>query len=382
MSEKISDELDIIGQSSKTETKEPKKQKKVIRKKKKKKSRARMIAARVCTFILTTVVLLVIALYGVMWILVNGPSTRAKNLFVTSVRETSAIGWFANIYLSKSEINEIINGNKVISSDEDTDTSLIDVDIDDKDDSDDTDKPDDKQDNQDKADEKDIEVLDITGPTYRGKLMIIKDPSRVMVGVKGEFDGTRGKTVADIVSSYGAVAGVNGGEFQDPGGMGHGEYPIGLVMSEGKHAYGELNTQYPLIIGLDKNNILRLDAMTGQEAIDAGIRDCVCFGAGPVLIKNGQTSEVVGSSSGLNPRTAIGQRADGAILLLVIDGRQASSLGATFEDLISIMLEHDAVNAANVDGGTSSNMVYNGEVITNCSSLYGTRQLPTAIIVK
>lgn len=358
-----------------------KKVRKVIRKKKSsgKGKKAKTIIGRTLTFIFVTLLVLVIGFYGVMWILVNGPSKRAKELFVISVRETSAVGWFANLYMSEEEINEIIEGNKVVYSDEETDTSLIQVDKPSEDDK----ESDDKEDTDDKSEPtEDIEVVDITGPTYRGKMMIIKDPSRVIVGVKGAFDGTRGKTVKDIVASYGAVGGTNGGEFEDPQGMGHGEYPIGLVMSEGKHVYGSLETKYPLIIGLDKNNILRLESMTGQEAIDAGIRDSVCFGAGPVLIKNGQPSEVLGSSSGLNPRTAIGQRADGAILLLVVDGRQASSLGATFEDLISIMMEYEAVNAANLDGGTSSNMVYNGEIITNCSSLYGTRELPTAILVK
>ncbi len=358
-----------------------KKVRKVIRKKKKtdKGNSVGRGIGRIVTFILVTLLVLVIGVYGVMWILVNGPSKRAKELFVISVRETSAIGWFANLYLSEEEINDIIDGNKVVYSDEETDTSLIQVD---KPEEDNKDSDKDEQDKENEADVKDIEVVDITGPTYRGKLMIIKDPSRVIVGVKGAFDGTRGKTVKDIVASYGAIGGTNGGEFEDPQGMGHGEYPIGLVMSEGKHAYGNLDTKYPLIIGFDNNNILRLESMTGQQAIDAGIRDCVCFGGGPVLIKNGQPSEVLGSSSGLNPRTAIGQRADGAVLLLVVDGRQASSLGATFEDLISIMMEYEAVNAANLDGGTSSNMVYNGEVITNCSSLYGTRELPTAILVK
>lgn len=357
-----------------------KKVRKVIRKKKssRKGKKVKTVIGRIFAFIFITAFVLVIGLYGVMWILVNGPSKRAKELFVVSVRETSAIGWFANLYMSEKEIQEILNGNKVVYSDEETDTSLIQID---KPDTEDEENNNQGSEDPDKE-EKDIEIVDITGPTYRGKLMIIKDPSRVIVGVKGAFDGTRGKTVKDIVLSYGAIGGTNGGEFEDPQGMGHGEYPVGLVMSEGKHAYGDLNTKYPLIIGFDNNDILRLESMTGQEAIDAGIRDSVCFGGGPVLVKNGQASEVLGSSSGLNPRTAIGQRADGAVLLLVVDGRQASSLGATFEDLISIMLEYGAVNAANLDGGTSSNMVYEGDIITNCSSLYGTRELPTAILVK
>lgn len=91
---------------------------------------------------------------------------------------------------------------------------------------------------------------------------------------------------------------------------------------------------------------------------------------------------MAGSGGGLNPRTVLGQRADGAVLMLVIDGRQAHSIGATYKDCIDVMLEYGAVNAANLDGGSSSMLVYNGEVQNVCASLYGSRPLPTAFVVK
>ena len=90
--------------------------------------------------------------------------------------------------------------------------------------------------------------------------------------------------------------------------------------------------------------------MTAQAALDRGVRDAVSFG--PVLVVNGEAVEVNGSGSGLNPRTAIGQREDGSILLVVIDGRQVNSLGASYSDVIELMLEYGAVNAANLDGGS------------------------------
>ena len=92
--------------------------------------------------------------------------------------------------------------------------------------------------------------------------------------------------------------------------------------------------------------------------------------------------EVSGTSGGINPRTVIGQRADGAVLLLVIDGRQAHSLGATYKDCINVMLEHGAVNAGNLDGGSSTVLFYNGEIVNNCAALTGSRWIPTAFIVK
>ena len=83
-----------------------------------------------------------------------------------------------------------------------------------------------------------------------------------------------------------------------------------------------------------------------------------------------------------SPRTAIGQRADGSILLLCIDGRQAHSLGASYKDLSDIFVEYGAVNASNLDGGSSSLMVYEDEIISVTASLYGSRKLATAVLVK
>ena len=88
-------------------------------------------------------------------------------------------------------------------------------------------------------------------------------------------------------------------------------------------------------------------------------------------------------SSGLNPRTAIGQRDDGCILMLVVDGRQVHSYGATYKDLQDIMLEYGAVNAFNLDGGSSTTMWYNGSYVNSCSSANGiARPIPDAFLFR
>lgn len=161
--------------------------------------------------------------------------------------------------------------------------------------------------------------------------------------------------------------------------MGNGGTPLGIVMSEGQLKYGNVNSSYDLI-GFDNNNVFVIGQMTGQQAIDRGIRDAVSFG--PFLILNGTPLEVSGMGGGLNPRTAIGQRADGAVLLLIIDGRQTHSLGASMNDLINVMLDFGAVNAANLDGGGSTVLYYDGEIKNKISSIYGARGVPTAIVVK
>jgi len=122
---------------------------------------------------------------------------------------------------------------------------------------------------------------------------------------------------------------------------------------------------------------------SGETALDRKIVTAVSFAPGPLLVVNGKAMNENGKlGGGLNPRTAIGQRSDGAILLLVVDGRQTHSLGATYDDLVDIMLSFGAVNAANLDGGSSTRMHYNGERINQCASMIGQRGLPNAILIR
>lgn len=207
--------------------------------------------------------------------------------------------------------------------------------------------------------------------------MIIHDPSRVTIGMSHpEYHRDKpGVTLPEIAERYCAVAAINGGGFEDDGGMGTGCAPSGLVISNGALKWGSLNSEYELV-GFTQNNVLVVGYMSGKKAFDMGIRDALCYG--PTLIVNGEKVEMSGYGSGVNPRTAIGQRRDGAILLLVINGRQLSSLGATYSDLATILWDFGAVNAANLDGGTSTAMYYKGKIVNQILRL---RKLPTAIVV-
>jgi exopolysaccharide biosynthesis protein len=212
-------------------------------------------------------------------------------------------------------------------------------------------------------------------------MLIIKDPSRVFVGIPDSFGAnSSGLTVYNMIKKYDAVAGTNAGGFYDPNGQGTGGIPDGIVIYEYELLCGDLYTQYNLA-GLDGNGILHVGLMTGQQAMDAGIKYAASYG--PALVKNGKyTGGTYGLGGGLNPRTAIGQRADGAILLLVINGRSLESLGATLDDLAEIMLAHGAVNATNLDGGSSSIMIMNDEYLTSSAYIFGERVVATAILVK
>ena len=114
--------------------------------------------------------------------------------------------------------------------------------------------------------------------------------------------------------------------------------------------------------------------------MERGLRGAVSFG--PAFIINGEPVDVTGSGGGLNPRTVMGQREDGAVLLLTIDGRQPHSLGANYQDCIKVMQDYGAVNAANLDGGSSTLMIYEGKTVNYCASLYGSREIPTSFLVR
>lgn len=223
------------------------------------------------------------------------------------------------------------------------------------------------------------ELIDISRGLFRGKLLRISDPSRVFIGVSGALGGeTPGKKIEEIAKSYGAVAAINAGGFDDPNGTGNGGTPTGLVISQGEWAFGYDWMTYE-VVGFDKKDKLHCGYMTGRQAKELDLRDAASFG--PILISDGVKVNNSGKWSGYSPRTVIGQTDDGTVLLLLVEGRQISSLGATYDDVTEIMLDYGAVNAGNMDGGATSAMIYNGEQVTISSSLNGSRAVPSCWLV-
>lgn len=97
------------------------------------------------------------------------------------------------------------------------------------------------------------------------------------------------------------------------------------------------------------------------------------IGGGPALVRKGQlalpTTEQFSSSQLLDrqPRTAVGQRADGSILLVTVDGRSRSSTGVTMRELGELMLRLGAVTAMSLDGGGGSTLAVDGSVLNRPS---------------
>ena len=342
----------------------------------------RTVLGRIGLSVLTALILVVIGALGAGRVGFKGPSQSLGDLLTVSMLETSALKFVPRIYYSKAEVDEIVARNSLDIGEAETDTSMIviagptpepgaEVVVQA------TPKPENLL-----VSEDGIEIFDVEGPTYNGWMMVVQDPSRVVVGVCREnFNSKPGLELYEIAQRYDAVAAINGGGFSDSGGVGNGGMPTGLVIAGGEvlNKSGG-SSDHNVVVGFNQDNVMVIGEMTSIRAVDKGLRDALAFG--PALILNGKAARVKGSSSGLNPRTAIGQRADGAVLMLVIDGRQASSLGATYADLISVMQEYGAVNAINLDGGSSSLMYYKGEYLNKGVILTGSRKMPTGFVVR
>ena len=331
--------------------------------------------AKLFLLILETVLLAAIVLYAAMFVLAKGPSPAMSRIFVTSVRETSAVGFLADLFFTPEEIAEI-EAVKEAEEFAPTDTSLFTestfLTIDGSNGS----QPDEWGLVDEDGDG--IIVVPVKGAGYAGYMMVVLDPSRVIVGSDPAMYYARGYTVEEFVDLFDAAAGTNAGGFYDPKGEGNGSIPDSTVVYKGEIYFPD--NCIDGIAAIDSDHILHVaKSMTRQELIDNDIRYAVCYG--PVLISNGVPADPETLRYSLNPRTAIGQRSDKAMLLLVIDGRQASSMGASFQDLIEIMQSFGAVNAINLDGGSSSAMWYQGDYINKTASLIWIRPVPTSILV-
>lgn len=220
-------------------------------------------------------------------------------------------------------------------------------------------------------------LVDVRKKGFQGTMIIVLDPSRIFVGFPG-FYGGNGMILEDLVRRYDALGGINAGGFIDEDGGGSGGLPEGLTIVEGQSYYWAGSGASA---AFDENNVLHVGFYTVEGAAEAGIRDCASFG--PALITDGAGEYGDHMESGINPRTAIGQRPDGAVLLLCIDGRQLRSMGASYGDLRDVMLDFGAVNACSLDGGSSTVMYYDGQYINSPSSASGTsRYLPNAFLIK
>jgi hypothetical protein len=231
--------------------------------------------------------------------------------------------------------------------------------------------------------DKDLKLEKIESSRYVGYVLEIPDPRRIQVATAANIQ-EKGDTTSNIAKMNGAVAAINGGGFHDPNGTGTGRLPYGFILHDGEYIIGKdvgLSESVDFI-GFSKSGNLIAGNYDKTELADMKAMEGITFG--PPLIVDGKKMITDGDGGwGVGPRTAIGQRKDGTVLFVVIDGRQPGySIGATLRDVQDVLYEKGAYIAANLDGGSSSTLYLNGKVVNKPADLLGERMIPTAFIVK
>ena len=226
--------------------------------------------------------------------------------------------------------------------------------------------------------EEGMDILQLPGDGYMARLIRVQDPSRVSLGLSKDFM-KRGEKLHNMCERLGAITGINAGGFDDPGGHGSGGVPTQVCVKDFEILYTD-DQETHKVIGFNADNVLILGEFTNEQIVEQRIRDAVAFG--PFLILNGERAATFGAAGGKDPRAAIGQTADGTVLLLTVDGRQIGMEGANMKQVLDILWDFGAVNAANLDGGSSTTMALGGKVINKPCGPAGARYLPNAWIVK
>ncbi|EPY2304654.1 phosphodiester glycosidase family protein [Clostridium sporogenes] len=298
-----------------------------------------------------------------------GPFKKVRNVVVTSAMGTGNHRYIAKIFFSDKKINEImkedtesLNDNLNINNLNSKSVEIRNV-------------------------NNDIKRMEINNSKFEGEALIIHDPKRVKVGYSSKL-GQVGETTSDMAKRYKAVAAINGGGYSDvsPNGKtgGTGGIPIGIIISKGKVVYPLNKEEYKkrenCVFAIDGEGYVHLEPASVEGLLNKNIKEAISFT--PTLVVDGEPHISDNSLAGIHPRTAIGQKADGSIIFLVIDGRKGFKLGASIKDIQNIMLQLGAVNAMCLDGGGSTTMYYNNEVINIPSCVTGERAIPTIVYVE
>lgn len=309
-----------------------------------------------------------------------GPIESFRNFWITTAMTTMNHQYLATWFYSDETIERVLANNSVKEVEEVTDTDEIKI-------------------NKYSAktiyknqyekelltrDDNDLyKVIEVKGSSYQGFLVALYDPSRISIATT-KYLGVRGEDILTVSKREGAIIAMNAGGFYDPDWNSNGALPHGTVISNGQVVsdYADAGMGGGFICFTNENKLL-LGRMSKEEALSKGCRDAVEFG--PYLIVNGKSSFISGNGGwGIAPRSAIGQRKDGIVLMLVINGRIPSSIGANMRDLTEIMENYGAYNAVNLDGGSSSELVINNEIINTpvAGGRFGLRDMSTFWVVK
>lgn len=313
--------------------------------------------------------------------LLYGPWNGFREWLVTTAMTTMTHQYFATWFYDEETIDYILDKNKIVEIDEETDINAIN-----------TNKVSSESIKYENEYERailerdpknnDYKIIEISDKKFDGFLVAVYEPSRVKTLVTAKL-GTSGQYVTTMAKNNDALIAINGGGFDDPNFNSTGGSPLGITVRDGEYITTKTYAGSGGVIGFTEDDKLVLGKMSLAKAKEMKLRDAVTFG--PFLIVNGKASEVLGNGGwGTAPRTAIAQRQDGIVLFLVVDGRTATKPGADMDDLIEILQNYGAYNAANLDGGTSSVLVVNNIIVNDpidSTGAHKTRPIATGFMV-
>ena len=302
------------------------------------------------------VILDLLALGG--FFITYGPIDKVKNLVITTAMQTMNHKWIAYIFYTEDMINEVMSKNYFIGINEDVNLDDIVIDT--------AEKKHYENEYEEELLTRDgdndlYKVLNIKVGNANGYLVAIYDPTKVSLLRTKRFNaGTYGERVIDLCTRYGGLVCINGGGFAN--GLSNGsDIPMGYVIDDGEVVWSSDDSARGNIIGLTKDGKLKLMSnATGEEAVQAGVKYGIEFG--PFLIINGKSATIEGTPYGVANKCVIAQRKDGVMMFLVTEGETYID-GASLKDVVEVLEKYGAYNAANLDGGQSTSLVVEGEMI-------------------
>lgn len=295
------------------------------------------------------IVLIVIDVFALIcFFIAYGPFSFFRDFLVTTAMTTMTHKYFAYVLYSEDMVEKILENNRVIETEDPTDTSKINI------------QP--IVDNgtyesiyEEQVLKKDegndlYKIVNISGDGWKGKMIVVYDPSKIELVFSKKY-GKGGEYLSTMAKNNDALVAMNASGVNSKPGQ---NYVTGHTILNGKvYKTGRNINKGGGLIGFTKDNVLMLTKKSASEAVKDGMDRAVEFG--PFLVVNGKMSNFKGNGGwGVANRTAIGQRQDGIVLMMVIDGRTSSSIGISMKDLAELFVKYKAYNAANLDGGGSS----------------------------
>ena len=320
----------------------------------------------------------------VVLFLLYGPWNGFREWYITTAMTTMTHQYLATWFYDDDVIAYVLDNNKVYEFEDETNLDLIEIADDDEVIIPDTFENEYEEQilNRDNNNN-DYKIIELDGSGYDGYLVAIYNPARVQT-VATRYIGSSGQYLTKMAEENDALVAINAGGFDDANWEGTGGSPLGITISKGEVITDREHEGTGGLVGFTKDNKLLCGKYDIDQAKELGVRDGVTFG--PFLIINGEKAKVSGNGGwGTAPRSAIGQRKDGIVLFVVINGRLATRPGCSMNDLIDIMDRYGAYNACNLDGGTSSALVVNNKIVNDPIDSQGnhrTRPVSTAFILK